>query len=168
MTTIEERVAETLLQDSTKVTIGGVEYSAAPPSIATLAVVSSLISLLPQRKLDKNNVVQESLSIAERGPILGEIAAVLILGARVSKERVKVQQTQKKRYLFGLIRMERSIETESTKMKQLADEINDTLTPAELHALVANLLRSMNLGDFFALSTFLVDVNLLRAKKVEN
>ena len=63
--TLEEKAADTILQRAAKVKIGGTEYEAAPPSIATLILVSEAVSRLPQRKLDDKSIVSECLAVAK-------------------------------------------------------------------------------------------------------
>lgn len=162
--TLEEKAADTILQRAATVKIGGKEYEAAPPSIATLILVSEAVSRLPQRKLDDKSVVSECLAVAKDCRPLGEIAAILILGARHINDKIYDPQTERK----GLIRRFfcRKHKT-MTKKESLANEIIDTYTPSELHGLIAMLLQRMDLADFFALTTFLTEVNLLRQTKVE-
>lgn len=162
--TLEEKAADTILQRAATVKIGGKEYEAAPPSIATLILVSEAVSRLPQRKLDDKSVVSECLAVAKDCRPLGEIAAILILGARHINDKIYDPQTERK----GLIRRFFCRKHKMmTKKESLANEIIDTYTPSELHGLIAMLLQRMDLADFFALTTFLTEVNLLRQTKVE-
>ena len=162
--TLEQKAADTILQQAARVKIGDKEYEAAPPSIATLILVSEAVSRLPQRKLDDKDIVSECLAVGRDCRPLGEIAAILILGARHINETINDPQTERKGLLGRLFR--RKTKT-ITKKEALANEIIDTYTPKELHNLIAMLLGRMDLGDFFALTTFLTEVNLLRQTKVE-
>ena len=94
--TLEEKAADTILQRAAKVKIGGTEYEAAPPSIATLILVSEAVSRLPQRKLDDKSIVSECLAVAKDCRPLGEIAAILILGARHINDKANDPQTAQK------------------------------------------------------------------------
>lgn len=87
--TIEEKVAETILQKDIEVTVGGKKYKAAPASTATLILASEAVSRLPEINLDPEKVVEESLSVARECRPLGDIAAILILGAKNLTETVK-------------------------------------------------------------------------------
>ena len=150
--TFETRVADALLQRPKSVNIGGREYAIAPPSVATLIRVSELVAQLPNRKLNDRDVVSECLAIAKDTRVLGTIVATLVLGARRPK--------------YG--RFKRLFKWAFKRNSQeLSEEILYTLSPAELHALVAQLLQSLNLGDFFALTTFLTEINMLRPTKVD-
>lgn len=162
--TIEQKAADTILQRAAKVKIGGKEYEAAPPSIATLILVSEAVSRLPQRKLDETNIVSECLSIAKDCRPLGDVAAILILGARHINEPANDPHTEKKGLLRRFFTRKRKT---LTKKEALAQEIIDTYSPTELHGLLALLLQRMDLADFFALTTFLTEINLLRQTKVE-
>lgn len=163
--TLEQKAAEAILQKAATVTIGNFTYEAAPPSIATLILVSEAVSRLPQRKLDRSALVSECLDIAKDCKALGDIAAILVLGARAYNEKHFPEEAQQKR---GFLQRRRKEDADvRTHGEILAEEILNTLNPHELYDLIAMLLQRMDLGDFFALTTFLTEVNLLRQTKVE-
>lgn len=162
--TLEEKAADTILQRAAIVKIGGKEYEAAPPSIATLILVSEAVSRLPQRKLDDKSIVSECLAVAKDCRPLGDIAAIMILGARHINDKTNDPHTEQKGWFRRLFSRKSNT---VTKKEALAQEIIDTYTPSELHGLITMLLQRMDLADFFALTTFLTEVNLLRQTKVE-
>lgn len=164
--TLEQKAADTILQKAAKVNIGGNEYEAAPPSIATLILVSEAVSHLPHRKLDSKNLVLECLNIAKHCKVLGDVAAILILGARHFNAQTKNPQTEN-RGLFRRFFCRKPKYTQRTFGEILSQEIIETYSPSELYDLIAMLLQRMDLADFFALTTFLTEVNLLRQTKVE-
>lgn len=166
--TLEQKVAETILQRPVEVKVGEKTYTTAPPSVATLILVSEAVSRLPHFTLDPENVVGESLSIAKDCQALGEIVAILLLGAKNLTRRVKTEQTVEKRFFFGLIRRKKTVEVEKIIdcKAELAQELLENLRPSELQGLTATLLQRMELGDFFGLTTFLSEINLLRQTKV--
>jgi len=166
--TIEQKVAEAILQKEVKVKVGDKEYTAAPPSTATLILVSEAVSRLPHIKLDPDNVVGECLSVAKQCRELGNVAAILLLGARHINDTVRTAHTEEKRCMWGLIRHRRTVIREESQKDAVARELLETLKPSELNSLVAQLLQGMELGDFFGLTTFLTEINLLRQTKVEN
>lgn len=166
--TIEEKVAQAILQQPTQITVGGKEYTAAPPSTATLILVSEAVSRLPHTKLNAENVVGESLSVAQDCKALGDIAAILLIGAKDINETVITCHTEEKSCLWGLIHYKRTITHTETRKAAVARELLESLRPSELNALIARLLQGMELGDFFGLTTFLTEINLLRQTKVEN
>lgn len=153
--TLESKTAQTVLQQPSEVVIGGHTYTVAPPTTATLIRVSELVSQLPSLKLDGDQLVAECLGVAQDCRVLGDIAAVLVLGAPRHQSSLCG--------IWGL-RMAR----EKRRREALAREILETATPAELNRMVAKALSGMDLGDFFALTTFLLEVNILRrTRKVE-
>lgn len=167
--TIEEKVAESILQKPIEITVGGRKYTTAPPSTATLILVSEAVSRLPRFVLDPQKLVEESLFVAKDCRILGDIVAILLLGAKGLTERVKTVKTVERRFLFGLIRRKKTVEIEEVidHKAELARELLENLRPTELYGLTASLLQRMELGDFFGLTTFLIEINLLRQTKVE-
>lgn len=158
--TIEQRVGETVLQQPKEFVIGNKTFTVAPPSVSTLILVSEAISLLPQVQLDKAKIVEEVLFVAKDCRMLGDIAAILILGAKGLKETVT---TRKKRF-FGLFT--RSITETVDRKAELSKWLLEELDTAQLNKLIFELLKDFNLGDFFGTTTFLIEINLLRPTKV--
>lgn len=169
METTEQKVAQTVLQLPEDIQIGDKTYLFYPPSTATLILASEAISQLPKIKLDENNLVNESLYAAKDCRKLGEIIAILLLGAKHLTEKVTTQTKQEKRLFRGLIRYSKTINVETIvdRKSELAEQLLQDLTPRQLHNLTAQLLQRMQLADFFGLTTFLIEINLLRETKVE-
>lgn len=159
--TIEQRVAQTILQKATEITVGDKTYSVAPPTTATLILVSEAVSQLPHLKLDEKNIVGEVLSVAKDCSLLGDVAAILILGAKGLTETV----TRRRRFVWPFNRLK--VKETIDRKAELSREILETHSPSSLHNLIATLLGGLDLADFFALTTFLTEVNLLRQTKVE-
>lgn len=168
--TIEQKTAGAILEKPVEIVIGGKTYQAAPPSTATLILVSEAVSQLPKIALDAEKIVEETLSVAKDCRILGDIVAILILGAKNITETKRTPQIKDKRYLWGLIRVKKTVEVEEVinHKEALAREVLEELSPRELNNTVTSLLSSMNIADFFGLTTFLTEVNLLHQRKVEN
>lgn len=162
---IEKQVAEAVLQQAEEIHIGNKTYYAAPPSIATLILVSEAVSRLPV-DLDPSNVIGETLSKAKDCRPLGEIVALFILGAKGAQETTEIAEKQRKKYLWGLIKRDATIKRSVRKIDVLANEVLEVLTPNELNLLTARLLQRMQIADFFGLTTFLTGVNLTRPTKV--
>ena len=158
--TIEQKVGDAVLQRPKEININGRHFTVAPPSVSTLILVSEAISLLPQVQLDKAKIVEEVLFVAKDCRILGDIAAILILGAKGLKETVT---TRKKRFL-GLFT--RSITETVDRKAELSKWLLEELDTAQLNKLIFELLKDFNLGDFFGTTTFLIEINLLRPTKV--
>ena len=142
--TIEQTVAETILEQPFEVKVGEKSYQVASASTATLILVSEAISQLPHIALDTEKVVEETLSVAKDCRILGDIAAILILGAKNITEKKKVPQIKEKRYLCGLIRRPYTVEVEITidKKAELAKELLEDVSPRELNLIVSRFFRA--------------------------
>lgn len=168
--TTEEKVAETILQRADKITIGERTYEVAAPTTATLILASEAVSRLPHVKLDPANVAEESIAVAKHCRPLGEVAAILVLGAKNLTETVVTRKTLEKPCFFGLAKRKYEVEVESVidRKEELAKQLIEGHSPGELNALIVRLLQKMELGDFFGLTTFLTEINLLRPTKVGN
>ncbi len=163
--TIEKKVAEAILQKPIEVEVGTHKYTIAPPSIATLIMASEAVARLPHIKLDAEKVVEEALSVAKDCRAVGEIVAILILGAKRLKEH-NVQRVKRRHSLVrGYIHWT-TFEVVDEK-ERLSNELLDTLSPEELYLLLAQILTKMQIQDFFGLTTFLCEINLLRQTKVD-
>lgn len=161
--TIEEKVKDTILAKGIKVQVGSKTYQVAPPTIATLILASEAVSRIPKFTLDPEKLVQECFYVARYTRFLGEIAAILILGAQRSELRAKTAQTglfSRLRALFSHRRTQKAV---------LADEILLNLSPKAMFQVISQILATLELSDFFGLTTFLTEVNLLhQTRKVES
>lgn len=164
--TTEEKVAQTVLQKPMTVRVGSKEYAVAPPSTATLILVSAAVSRLPQVHLDGDKVVQEVLNIAKDCSAIGDIVATFILGAREVDKPVVREVRRTRRSLFGLLRRETTEEVRETRREQLSRELLENLSPRELQNTLAKIMATMEIGDFFGLTTFLLEINTIRPTKV--
>lgn len=164
--TIEQNVARTILQQPEEITIGGKTYTIAPPSVATLILVSGAVSRLPHIELDEKKIMEETIYIAKDCEVLGEIAATLILGAKHINDIVESRQIERKRRLWGLFGTKRTAVRYETKKERLSRELMEETTPRDLHNIIAQALLKMQVGDFFGLTTFLTGINLMRPTKV--
>lgn len=169
---IETKVSKTVLQKREEITVGGEIMEVAPPSTATLILVSEETAKLPHVKLDSENIAGEVLYVAKDCRVLGDIVAILILGAKGLTEVVKVPETVEKivydEYLFGLIKHPKTItetiykEVVIDRKAELAKKLLEDITPRELHNLTVRLLKALQIADFFGLTTSLIEVNLIR------
>ena len=157
-TTIESRVASAILERNVgNIEIEGVTYEIAPPSIATLIVVSIV------EKVEKTEIVNSVLHHARFFRPLGDIAATLILGAKsLTEERVVVQE---KRYLFGLIKRKSKKKIKIDKRAELAKAILENVRPTVLFNVVVQRLQDMEISSFFAITTSLSEANILKPTK---
>ena len=152
---IEAQAASTILQKPEEVVVGNTTYKVAPPSTATLILVSEAVAKMPQVNLKTDNIVDESLYVAKDCRIEGEIVAIMILGAKGLTETIRVRK-------WGLIPRKITIDKKESLAKQLLEDI----APRELMNLTSRLLQGMQIADFFGLTTFLIEINLLRQTKV--
>ncbi len=166
--TTEERVAQTILEEPTIIKVGEKEYAVAPPSTATLILVSAAVSRLPRLQLDEKKLVQEVLNVAKDCEAIGDIIAIMILGAKHVKDEVVRQEERVTSRCFGLFKRKTLVEVRESKREQLSRELLENLSPRELQMALAQIMGSMQVGDFFGLTTFLLEVNTIRPTKVEN
>ncbi len=159
--TTEAKVAQTVLQEPTQVTVGDRTFDVAPPTLKTLILASAAISQLPQEQLDHDHIVQETLYIAKNCAVLGDVAAILILGAKGLKETV----TRPRKGLLGLLGFKHKVVID--RQAELANYLLENLSAKSLRDVIMSLVQKLQLGDFFGLTTFLIDLNLLRPTKVE-
>ncbi len=165
---IESKVAAAILQQPIEVNIGSDVYHVAPPSVATLILASEAAARMPQISLDENKIIDESLAVARYCRPIGEFAAILILGAKGLKGTKEVEEERIRRVCgvrCGKRKMKRQVEYDAKQ--ELAARLLDDLTPRELYQLIARLLQQMQIGDFFGVTTFLTEINLLRPTKVD-
>ena len=168
---IQEKVAETMLQVPTTVTIGNRKYEVAPPSFGTLMLVSAKLSSVP----DIGDLTGESpedkakamLRAAKDFGVLPDLLALLILGSKHINDKEIAVLRRRKRGLAGLLGFREDVETEETAYDRLVREIRDEVSPAEMADIIPWLIGSLQLTDFFVLTTFLREINLTEPKKVE-
>ena len=183
--TIEQRVGDAILQKPKQFMLGTEKLTIAPPSVATLILASEAVSLLPNDLLDEKNIIGETLSIAKRCKPLGDICAILILGAKNLKEKGVVREEQEKEveeivyksYLWGLFKrpvkvtVKRTVivekEVEIDRKAELSEKLLMNYSPRSLRLLCTDIIAEFQLGDFFGLTTFLIGINLLHPTKVE-
>ena len=160
--TIESRAADTILENKIgTVEIDGVKYDIAPPTVATLILVSQIISRLPVvERVTGAAVVNVVLHHAKDFDALGELAAVMILGAKnLTEKREVVTYTRK---WFGLRRVKHVREEIIDRKSILAERIMLTLPPSELHNLIISRLNNLDIPSFFVITTSLSEANMLK------
>lgn len=157
---VEKKVSETILQKDKVVKILGESYTVAPPSSATLILASEELANSPDipKTEDNEEVLKWVLGNARYCKFLGDFVAVLILGA----ERLKTPEYRVESKFFGLLKKNIRVDLK----KELAEKILLNYTSSELYELTLNLLGRMEVGSFFGITTFLLEVNLTKARKV--
>ncbi len=145
--TIEEQVASTILQEKKIIKVGGFSFEVAPPTLATLILASKIISKIPIRDFNKEKIVEGVFVNAEDCKAFSELASVLIIGAKNLKQ---VSRFNPLGYFYR------------RKQRKLAKWILNELSLKELKDLIEKIIEEMGVEHFFALSTFLSGVNLLK------
>lgn len=176
METIEKKVTDTILQRSSdSLEIDGNVYPIAPPSPATLILISEQIAEMPKVRLDTDNLLFEVLNKAKHCKAIGKIAATLILGAKRINEhrRITVEKVvQCRAFSWKRLRWEntcyRKKRVEVDELEHLSTLILEECSNKTLRELVTKRLNNMQISDFFGLTTSLSEANLLkRTKEVE-
>lgn len=140
MNNTEQKVAETLLELPKAITIGCTEYSIAPPTIGTLAMISAEISKLDGDATDIQGIIKRA---QENVDILTRIGAIIILGAKEVKSK-----GQKELIL-------------------LADRLSLDASVGEIANLITMALDSLDISGFFVLTTSLKGASILKPTKSE-
>lgn len=164
-TTLETSVADAILQRRKTFTAGGYEYEVAPPSPATLILISELCAELPPLKTDSDeNVLQCVLRNAKDLSVLGKIVATLIIGAKAIREFEQAERDEAKSNGFWYF-CRKAKSRKPSKVDELAEWLMENATPSELNAIVVSRLADMQIGDFFGLTASLAVQNHLKATK---
>lgn len=166
--TIEQQVADVILgREISSIEINGEVYNVAPPSIATLIMASEIISTLPvvepissEDEEKSQKIFREVLKSAKDFKALGELSAVLILGAKGLYEETIIEVPTKR--FFGLLRGKKRISKAIDKKARLAKAILEEMTPSKLFDLLLNRINGLEIGNFFAITTSLSEVNILK------
>lgn len=161
--TIESRVAAAILERTTaNIEIEGQEYKVAPPTLATLILVSEIVSTLPIVEDTDNNDLRtySVLHHARNFKALGDIAAILILGAKAIKE--EEQQVTKPRHWYSFLRRKKRA---MSRRETLAKVILDNVSPKDLFEIIIKRLKENEVGFFFLITTSLSEANLLKPTK---
>lgn len=153
---MEEKVAQTLLEEPTTVTIGGEAYQVAPPSIFTLVRASKYISKIPTDTINETNILGSIIHNAEEYENIAWAIAVILLGNHFT-EVVTYPKWQ-------FWRREKNV----TKGEMLAKKlINTPIT--EVSAAFFKVLGQMDIRAFFVITTSLKGMMITKpTKEVEN
>lgn len=157
---VEKKVSETVLQKDKVMEILGESYKVAPPSSATLILASEELANAPDipKTEESDEILAWVLGNARHCRFLGDFIAVLILGAK----RLKTPEYRTEKKFFGLVKKHIEVDLK----KELAEKILLNYTNNELYELTLGLLGRMEVGSFFGVTTFLLEMNLTKAKKV--
>lgn len=168
---IQGRVAETMMQVPATVKIGGRTYEVAPPSFGTLELVSAKLAEVPDigdlGSLSSTDKAVTMLRKAKDFGVLPDLLAILILGSKHIRDNEKVAQRRRKRGLLGFFGATEEVAVETSALDRLTTEIRDEVSPAQMAELVPFLIGSLQLTDFFVLTTFLREITVAEPTKVE-
>lgn len=163
--TIEQMVASAILQKATdKIELGGVVYPIADPSIATLILVSEIISTLPvvDKEIPKELRVYSALHYAKDYSAIGDICAILILGAKNLREEKEIIEEKR---ILGLFPCKKKVKVTVDKQAELSRLILENIKPSIIFDLIIKRLQDMEIGHFFSITTSLSEANILKPTK---
>lgn len=150
---VEAKVAEAILQQPKKITIGSNEYEVAKPTYGTLIEVGKYIATIPGIDIkDKNDVLSAVLSIAPDSEYIPEILAILVLGSKYKPtSKIKILP-----YPHKVV---------ENKRKILASIITHEMSTKEIFDLMIELLTDLDVNFFLSIIIFLQGIQILKATK---
>ena len=146
---IQQKTAETILQQTQPVTISGSTYHVPQPTLATLILVSQEISHIPMEELNREKALGEAFQKAPYGKHIARALAIMILGA----PNPKITLWERLKKLFS---------NHKKELQVLTNKILYQLSIQETGTLLIQQLGKMQTTDFFMLITFLNEANLLK------
>lgn len=163
-TTIESQVASAVLERKVaSIEIDGKTYEIAPPTLATLILVSELVSMLPVvERVPNNKIVDSVLHYAKDYRALGDICAVLILGAKNLVQEVEETHTRRILWLF---KRRYTVKRAIDRKAELSRLITDNMRPSVVFDVIVKRLQDMEVGSFFSITTSLSEANILKPTK---
>lgn len=166
--TIESKVADAILERKIgSVEIEGKTYDIAPPTLATLILVSEMVSTLPVvERVPNNQIVNSVLHYAKDYRKLGDICAVLILGAKNLTQEVEETHTRR---ILGLFKRRYMAKRTIDRKAELSRLITENMRPSVVFNIIVKRLQDMEVGSFFSITTSLSEANILKpTKEVEH
>ena len=147
---IQQKTAQTILQQEQSVNIAGSTYQVSQPTLATLILVSQEIAHIPMEEINKEKALGEAFKKAIHGKHIARALAIMILGA-----------SNPKRTLWKWFKNIFSCHYKK-QIQALTDKILYQLSIQEAGTLFIQLLGKMQTSDFFMLITFLNEANMLK------
>lgn len=161
--TIEQRVASAVLERATNhIEIDGAIYPIADPSIATLILISEIVSTLPivDKNIPKEDIAYSVLHYAKDFKAIGDISAILILGSKNLIEKREIPQKK----ILGIIPRKPKVEMIDRK-SELSRIILENVSPSTILDVIIRRLEDMEVGYFFSITTSLSEANILKPTK---
>lgn len=165
---IQALIADTILQDDTVEvnikTIGTIRI--AHPSTATLIHASKLIGKLPQmpRLSSDSEALYYTLAHAANCNVLGDIAALLLLGRNNFNKKVCIYSKPQPRTKWGkaLRWFEKWTKKKVYLRTIIAKRLLEDFTPEQLHHIIGDCLGNQGIGFFLSTIISLNEANLLK------
>lgn len=153
-----------MMQSPATVKIGDKTYEVAPPSFGTLELVSAKLAEVPDIG-DTSDLTAEGKAVtmlrkARDFGVLPDLLAILVLGSKHIRDKEKVAQKRRKGGLLGFFGAKEEVVEEVSTLDRLAQEIRDNVSPAQMAEVVPFLIGSLQLTDFFVLTTFLREISV--------
>lgn len=144
---VEKKVADTILQSTFEVELGGVTYTVAPPRTATIIRLSELSARLPLIETDE--YLTEVLSKGKDAKVIGDIVALLVCG-EIPPLRI---------YNIPSIIAHWKRNRRFRKVRRLSLY---SISPRDLMIVLSKILGRQEITDFFTLIVSLRSANILK------
>lgn len=160
--TVQGKVADEVLQRPEIIEIGWMSFCVPPPTTGTLIMVSEELARFPEIKMSEDTLVYDVLREARRCEGIGRAVATILIGAKrihEFEEKTKAKSEKRPCFLKRLFKETGEWKEEEHPVTALARDLLDNAGNRELQEAFAKLIQRMQLGDFFALTTFLNAIN---------
>ncbi len=155
--TIQGKVADEVLQRPETIEIGRMSFRVPTPTTGTLIMVSEELARFPEIAMSEETLVYDVLREARRCEGIGRAVATILIGSkRIHEWEGNAEAERGKR---PLLFRRHKCGREEHPVATLARELLDNASNSELQKAFAKLIQRMQLGDFFALTTFLNAIN---------
>lgn len=160
MEPIEQKTAEVAFRRPIEVEIGGERYKAPQPTLGTLIMASEIIgrNKVSPPPADGDGLVPGTIRAFRESAFIADVVAVLVLGAK------RLLPTVRSACADLLFRLRRG--TRLSERKWLGRQVLACCTPGDVSAILRKFILKMEIEDFFAVITFLGEINVTGATKV--
>lgn len=145
--TVEQQVADTILQKPREIIIGDKKFIQPKPTFATIIEASAIVSSFPKMKdeIDYEELFNDVMRNAKYAKMVGRLLAVLILGVK------------KPSLITRLIH--------DRKIKKLSDYILLNVSPKEYATKISEATEGIEVVSFFQIMLFLNRINHTKPTK---
>lgn len=160
MSSVQEKVADAILQKPSSIILGGREFFVPSPTYGTLIAVSAIIGKAPYSKeIDDNTTVADTIARVSAESYAPEVLATLIMGAK------KLNETDG---LFKNFKKALKIDT-NAEYKRLVGFITNEVTVSEIDMALTSIFTSqMDLAFFLKTTHFLKGMSMTNPTKETN